>query len=80
MLGPPELLDDVARISDHVPDGLCLGGVVELPDFHLGLILREMSTNAKRHLPRKTTRMGKLGNSAFAQAAGRPARSQVTKG
>lgn len=59
MLGPPELLDDVARISDHVPDGLCLGGVVELPDFHLGLILREMSTNARSHLPLETTLMGK---------------------
>lgn len=44
MLGSPELLNDIACISDHVADGFCLRGVVELPDFHLGLILREMAT------------------------------------
>lgn len=41
VLGPPELLDDVARVSDHVADGFCFRGIVELPDFHLGLVLRE---------------------------------------
>ena len=44
VLGPPELLNDIACVSDHVTDGFCLWGVTELPDFHLGLILREMST------------------------------------
>ena len=50
VLGSPELLNDIARVSDHVADGFCLRGVVELPDFHLGLILREMSTG---YFPRK---------------------------
>lgn len=53
MLGPPELLDDVACVSDHVADSFCLWGIAELPDFHLGLILREMSTSARHYLPWK---------------------------
>lgn len=53
MLGPPELLDDVARISDHLTDGFCLWGIAELPNFHLGLILWEMSTRARRYLVQK---------------------------
>ena len=78
MLGPPELLDDVAGVSDHVTDGVCLWGIVELPDFHLGLILREMCTNARRYLPRKPRR--RLSNSTFCQAEVQPTYSEVTKG
>lgn len=39
MLGPPEFLDDIARVSDHVSDGFSLRRAVELPDFHLGFVL-----------------------------------------
>lgn len=49
VLGPPELLDDVAGVSDHVADSFCLRGITELPDFHLGLILREMSTSTRHY-------------------------------
>ena len=51
VLGPPELLDDVACVSDHVTDGFRLWWIAELPDFHLGLILGETSTSARCYLP-----------------------------
>ena len=43
VLGPPEFLDDVACISDHVSDGFGLRWAAELPDFHLGFVLRGYS-------------------------------------
>jgi hypothetical protein len=40
VFGPPELLDDIACVSDHVSDGFCLWRAAELSDFHLGFVLR----------------------------------------
>lgn len=68
MLGPAELLDHIACVSDHVMDGLCLWRVAELPDFHLSLILRKNVHTCNGLILMETIQMGNFSNSMFFRA------------